>query len=109
MPARLDLTGQSFGKLTVVESIGAAPLKEGHFWLCRCECGNARKVTTKKLRAKNCPTDRCEECVRFKRRTEQIYHGSPKGWTYGGGERRNPALLRRPANNETIKLEHVWR
>ena len=45
---RLDLTGQRFGKLTVLapaESIG------GHTaWLCQCDCGNKAVVKTYHLR-----------------------------------------------------------
>jgi hypothetical protein len=37
-----DLTGEKFGKLTVLERAGS---KHGHMiWLCRCECGNTTKV-----------------------------------------------------------------
>ena len=46
--ARLDLTGQRFGKLTVVapaENIGRRTA-----WLCRCDCGGERIVKTVHLR-----------------------------------------------------------
>lgn len=37
-----DLTGQEFGRLTVIERAGS---KSGHaLWLCRCNCGNTTKV-----------------------------------------------------------------
>ena len=45
---RLDLTGEKFGRLTVLapaENIG--PLTA---WLCRCECGAETVVATKRLR-----------------------------------------------------------
>lgn len=45
---RLALTGQRFGKLTVVspaENVGARTA-----WLCRCDCGNEVVVTTARLR-----------------------------------------------------------
>lgn len=45
---KLDLTGQQFGKLTVVgpaENIGSRTA-----WLCRCECGNEVVVRTIRLR-----------------------------------------------------------
>ena len=47
--ARLDLTGQRFGKLTVVapaENIGRRTA-----WLCHCDCGGERIVKTVHLRA----------------------------------------------------------
>lgn len=39
MPKALDLAGQKFGKLTVLERIGKND--RGHYvWRCRCDCGN---------------------------------------------------------------------
>lgn len=46
---KLDLTGQRFGKLTVLgpaENIGAQTA-----WKCRCDCGRETVVATKRLRA----------------------------------------------------------
>lgn len=46
----IDLTGQRFGKLTVVER--AENTKEGKAkWLCRCECGKTTTVTRSNLRS----------------------------------------------------------
>ena len=45
---KLDLTGQRFGKLTVLapaENVGPRTA-----WLCRCDCGNETVVTTLRLR-----------------------------------------------------------
>lgn len=51
----IDITGQKFGKLTVVERAeNSAPCKghtRGHVrWLCECECGNTTVVRTGNLR-----------------------------------------------------------
>ena len=46
---KLDLTGQRFGKLTVVrpaENIGGRTA-----WLCRCDCGREAVVQTHRLRS----------------------------------------------------------
>lgn len=46
---KLDLTGQRFGKLSVLgpaENIGVQTA-----WRCRCDCGRETVVTTKRLRA----------------------------------------------------------
>lgn len=50
--ATLDLRGQRFGKLTAIEPTGEKS-KSGHnwIWLCRCECGNYKKVNTGNLRS----------------------------------------------------------
>ena len=45
---RIDLTNQSFGRLT---AINFAYSKNGRaFWHCKCECGNEKDVSTKDLR-----------------------------------------------------------
>lgn len=44
MPALIDLTGQQFGRLTVLERSEDYVSRSGHRklrWMCRCECGNA--------------------------------------------------------------------
>lgn len=46
---KLDLTGQRFGKLSILgpaENIGVQTA-----WKCRCDCGRETVVTTKRLRA----------------------------------------------------------
>jgi hypothetical protein len=40
-PLTKDLTGQKFGRLTV---LGAVDRANGLQWLCRCECGNEKRV-----------------------------------------------------------------
>jgi hypothetical protein len=42
-PNVLDLTGKRFGKLTVIERVGATK-KYNALWLCRCDCGNTTKA-----------------------------------------------------------------
>ena len=40
MPKLVDLTGQRFGKLTVLKK---APSRNGKvYWLCQCDCGNIK-------------------------------------------------------------------
>ena len=45
----IDLTGQRFGRLTVVESAGSS--KGKRYWVCLCDCGTVRKVKTEHLRS----------------------------------------------------------
>lgn len=50
MSKLIDLTGQRFGRLTVIEK---APAKQGctnAVWLCRCDCGNEVAVLGTVLR-----------------------------------------------------------
>ena len=58
----IDLTGQTFGGLTVIRQITTEkrkPLK----WLCKCVCGNARILTGTVLKS-NTKTKVCKECCR---------------------------------------------
>lgn len=49
MPKPIDLTGQRFGRFTVVSR--AENNKDGRaMWLCKCDCGNERVVMGKCLR-----------------------------------------------------------
>lgn len=46
-----DLTGQSFGRLTVLEYVGRSDHKRpDHLWLCRCECGAERPILFRSLK-----------------------------------------------------------
>ena len=55
----IDLTGERFGRLTVIRRVGT---KAGHVnWLCKCDCGKEIKTTTNSLR-QNC-TSSCG-CLR---------------------------------------------
>lgn len=46
---KLDLTGQRFGKLTVLEPVENIGPRTA--WLCKCDCGQEITVTTRQLRA----------------------------------------------------------
>lgn len=55
MAKRIDLTGQRFGRLTVIEYDHAE--HDGAHWLCQCDCGNEKVVAGYLLRnggAKSC-------------------------------------------------------
>lgn len=48
MPKLIDLTGQRFGRLTVVDRCGCT--SDGHSaWLCKCDCGKTSVVNGRYL------------------------------------------------------------
>jgi hypothetical protein len=49
MPAVIDLTGEKFGRLTVLAYAGKTKDRKS-LWQCRCECGNEATTTGKRLR-----------------------------------------------------------
>ena len=58
MPKK-DLTGQKFGKLTVLRDSGERASNGGVLWECQCECGNIVKVVGSNLTRKKNPTQSC--------------------------------------------------
>jgi len=50
----VELTGQRFGKLTVVKCLGGRQVgkRKFKFWLCMCDCGNTTEVRTAHLTSK---------------------------------------------------------
>ena len=55
----IDLTGQRFGRLTVIERDTSRPKNDGAFWLCKCDCGNVTSVRGKELRRGNTKSCGC--------------------------------------------------
>lgn len=47
---RPDLIGEQFGRLKVIALSTEVSLAKVKFWLCQCECGRFKFVTTKHLR-----------------------------------------------------------
>lgn len=50
MPKLIDLTGQTFGRLTVVE-IDKSIYKGAKKWICKCSCGATKSVQGANLRS----------------------------------------------------------
>lgn len=54
MPAKLNLVGQKFNKLTVLKEVSKEQRLHGLVtWLCQCDCGKTTLATTKDLRSGN--------------------------------------------------------
>lgn len=53
MGKRIDLTGQRFGKLIVIEYAGTREMNSGvkAYWKCKCDCGKEKVVSTCNLRS----------------------------------------------------------
>ena len=50
MPKLIDLSGQTFGKLTVISKDKSRQTGAGSYWLCQCECGQYKSVRSQHLR-----------------------------------------------------------
>lgn len=59
MSAKLDLTGQKFGRLTVLAEDTEPNIRPGSFWLVLCDCGQSRSVWGSALRNGNTKSCGC--------------------------------------------------
>ena len=68
MPKKIDLTGQKFGRLTVLEDVGRSKDRRV-IWRCLCDCGNMVDIRGNNLRCSN--TQSCG-CYKSERTTERM-------------------------------------
>lgn len=71
MPKRIDISGQKFGRLTVVKENGRAR-KKRVIWRCKCDCGNEVDVLSAELIAGD--TRSCG-CIRRESRVTNLRTG----------------------------------
>lgn len=60
MPAFIDLTGQRFGKLTV---IARAPIARRGYWTCKCDCGETSTAEGTNLRLGKSTSCGCNKAI----------------------------------------------
>ena len=60
MGRKIDLTGQTFGKLTVLEEAPERNKSGSVCWICKCECGNIVTVSGGNLRRNNTKSCGCQ-------------------------------------------------
>lgn len=71
-----DLTGQRFGRLTVIRRVQNNKYNEA-MWLCRCDCGNEKTISGKCLRRKN-NTSSCGCLQRERAKKSHVTHNMSK-------------------------------
>lgn len=69
----MDLTGQRFGRLTVIKRIYPNNKYNITMWLCKCDCGNKVKVDRGRLRAGHTKSCGCLHLERLKDRLKLTY------------------------------------
>ena len=76
----IDIEGQKFGRLLVVEYRGMAQptrvKKKSHKWLCRCDCGNEREIIGEHLRTGNTTSCGCLSNLRPLEKIANIRKGN---------------------------------
>jgi len=77
MASYIDLTGQVFGRLTVLRKAPPGVKEKGRAaWECLCECGNTTTVVGRDLR--NCKTRSCG-CLKKENFPDNHRHGHSQG------------------------------
>jgi hypothetical protein len=85
-----DITGQRFGRLTVVSYQGKSK-KRISLWLCDCDCGCTRIVLSSNLRnghTKSCGCLQREVTSKLKSATKHGMKGTPEYAAYHNAKRR---------------------
>lgn len=67
----IDLTGQTFGKLTVIKRDNTKNYKRVH-WLCKCSCGNSELESVDGYYLRSGEKTQCSKCVPKSKGEEQI-------------------------------------
>lgn len=67
----IDLTGQTFGKLTVIKRDNTKNYKRVH-WLCKCSCGNSELESIDGYYLRSGEKTQCSKCVPKSKGEEQI-------------------------------------
>ena len=73
-PSTKDLSGQRYGRLTVVGDTGRRDDSGRVIWRCRCECGNERDAVGRDLTAGRTTSCGCKKSERAK--TAATTHGA---------------------------------
>ena len=71
-----DLTGQHFGRLTVIERSKKIDVRKRVYWTCRCECGNTVDILSSNLvrgLSTSCGCLRIESGIKVKQHQDKTY------------------------------------
>lgn len=81
MCKKYDLTGQRFGRLVVLgRDIEKLNIHRDKYWLCKCDCGAEKSVTTGHLIS---GTVRSCGCIKREQATEKIEHAIKLNFRHG--------------------------
>ena len=67
----IDITGQKFGSLTVIER-DLTQSKGNQWWLCKCDCGDPKLESGSGVRVRNGSKTQCSLCMPRSKGEEQI-------------------------------------
>lgn len=70
MGKMIDITGQRFGRLLVLENAGKLDGRRYH-WKCQCDCGNVKIIEGTRLRSGNTTSCGCKKIENLKKHNEE--------------------------------------
>lgn len=73
---KIDLTGQTFGRLTVLREAGRTAARRV-VWRCQCACGNLVDVSSAGLRSKRSQSCGCRKVELSRKRWIHTHKSSP--------------------------------
>lgn len=79
MKKRMDLTGEKYGRLTVIKEVNNQDIRNDRLWLCKCDCGNETVARMNQLR-----TGKTKSCgCLHKQRISETNSKNLEGKKYG--------------------------
>ena len=100
MPKFIDLTGQRFGKLVVIER--AENIGNNTAWLCQCDCGNLKIIQGRSLKGEKTFSCGCGQKAVARKLSEKMRKKLKDSEVEGV---RTPALRRRKLKAKTSKYK----
>lgn len=70
----IDLTGNTYGRLTVLCKDNERKTNSGSYWICKCDCGNIKSIKSSSLRRgeiQSCGCLRNEKVAHFKKQQSE--------------------------------------
>lgn len=83
----IDLTGQCFGRLTVVRKTDQKDTHRGTVWECRCSCGSIVLVSRNALVSGHTKSCGCSRKTFLSKQKPAEIHGAARTKAHGGMER----------------------
>lgn len=101
---RQDLTGQRFGKLTVIKNTQEKDKQGSFYWLCQCDCGKQKRTTRNRLSHGTCTSCGCRTIEKISKMAKERKRPPLKpGDVYG-----NLTIIKEITENKPIKRGTNW-
>ena len=109
MRQSIDLTGDRYGKLTVLGKDNKRTKidnrgKQVNYWLCKCDCGEIESVSIGSIRRKTNNKTKCNKCSR-----KELYKKRRKGFIIETANRHHPAYKMWKSIRSRVKSQKAYK